>query len=149
MFNVKDILFIPNYKFENGNVDNKILIILWKDADTIITYTFTTSQTKYIPDIYLSQIGCILDGASYSMYSFAKKMVIGLKPDGSDFAFDEPTFIIFTSNSLGDVDLNNLLDEYPNLYLLGTFDDAEFNRLMNCLKSSGTIARRYKRLFNR
>ncbi len=143
MLSAKNILFVPHYEFKNGNINDKLLLVLAVENNTSIVYTLTTSQDTHIPNEY-KQIGCVNDGQNFSMYVFEKDKIIGTKPDGKPFAFNKTTYVVFSWDNI--YDTSELLVEYPNTYLQATFDDTTFNQFMNCLKASYFLKRKYKRI---
>ncbi|TAD97204.1 MAG: hypothetical protein EAZ97_12875 [Bacteroidetes bacterium] len=145
MFEPKNILFIPDYRFPNGNVNPKLLLIL-ATYETNIVYTLTTSQDDYIPDDR-KQKGCLNDKSSMlSMYMFIKDEIVGYKPDSSSFAFDKDTYVIFRANQLS-CSTSELLESYPNIKHKGTFDNEEFDKLTNCLRNSEFLKSKFKKFF--
>jgi hypothetical protein len=145
MLSVKNILFVPQYQFENKNSpDEKILLVLAAENNISIVYTLTTSQDTYIPNEY-KKVGCVNDGLNFSMYVFEKGKIIGTKPNGQPFAFNKETYIVF-NNFENIYDTSRLLEEYPDTSLLATFYDDVFDKFINCLKASSMVKRKYKRI---
>ncbi len=135
----KNILSIPDYKFPNGNISPKILLVLAnKDiSNEVIIYTLTTSQTSSLPPKYLKQ-GCHNKTLErISMFVFEKDTVVGTKPDGQPFTFHEDYTVIQAQNNVIAISTSKLLEQYSStIKLIGTFNDTSYKRILKCLRQS-------------
>jgi hypothetical protein len=147
-FQPKNILFIKDYKFEDGGQSkDKILIVLYVDTQKVyLIQSLVTSQQK-IPDDRVHH-GCTNSTDDmFSFYQFEKTRVVGTYPDGSDFGFEENTFIYFQFNVK-----QLLLAKYEQLLadktkLLAILSDEEYQRLIKCLKKSRVVPKKIKAQF--
>jgi hypothetical protein len=146
----KNILYIPDYKFPDGSIKPKFLLVLaYNDStNTSIIYTLTTSQDKYVSDIDKKN-GCINDKKrKISMFVFEKNRIVGTKLDGQPFSFDRDYTFVKANNNIIAITTEKLISKYGQIMeLKATFDDKTYKRLIKCLRQSEFLPNEFKELF--
>ncbi len=143
-FEVKNILLIKNYKFDNGLSKDKLLILLYvNESESIILQALVTSQDK-VPDKKINH-GCTNSSDNlFSFYMFEEKRVIGER----GFSFNKNTFIHFQYN-LSKVNTSSFLNYIPSIEVMDKVIDSEYKRLLKCILNSKNIKRSLKTEFEK
>lgn len=144
IFDSGNILFIKDYKFENGNSKDKLLIILQvSETESYILQALTTSQDK-VPDNKLHH-GCTNSSNNlFSLYMFEKDRVVGQ----NGFKFHKNTFIHF-QYSITKVNTSTFLKYFTDISIFDKLDINEYKRVIKCIQNSRTLSNKLKLEFQK
>lgn len=146
MFKKGNILHIPKYRFNDGEIKHtgKFLVILYNDNNVSIVASLTTSK-NHIPDIDL-KTGCIdVPDKQIHCYHFPKNKKICQ----NDFSFELNTFVYFLSNIF-----KEQISYYESMYnskieVIGTLLLDEYRDILYCAYKSKYLKMNIKYLLEK
>jgi hypothetical protein len=143
-FEIGNILLIKDYKFENGESKDKILILLVVNkTESFVLQALTTSQDK-VPDKKLHH-GCTnTQDDLFSFYLFEKDRIIG----ESGFRFIKNTFIHFQYN-ISKINTATLMSYSSRFKVFDKLQANEYKRLIKCVLNSRKISYKLKTEFEK
>lgn len=142
-----NVLFIKQYKFENGGTPkDKLFIVLAIDKENSFILRALTTSVQKVPDNKIYH-GCTNNGI-FSFYLFEKDRCVGADKNGENWAFSEFTYIHVKDNILK-IPTSSLAQYGNDVKHQCCLHNAEYTRLMKCIKNSKLISRGLKRDFER
>lgn len=146
MFEEGTLLYITPFYFINGaNPENKFFICLKKDHSDSIILSLPTSQDK-IPSYHDLVHGCNdIEKAQQCSYCFLEKKII---THDTNFSFEKDTFLF--GSDIQKIDSSLLTSKYKtegvDYVIKGKLTNDEFNSIIECFKSSKSVARKIKNM---
>ena len=137
-----NILWIPNYEFENGGEsrDKYLIVIDVAEEVSLLLRVLTTSQVKVPEDKIIH--GCRNEpenGLHY--FVFEKDRCIG-SYKSVDFSFPKYTFVLFRNN-IKDISKQTFIQKYSDIaHCVCTLAPSEFTRLKKCIRQNSRMADR-------
>jgi len=138
------LLFIRNYKFENGTSKNKFLLVLKQTQNKTILISLPSSQ-DYVPAYQEIKHGCIdIEQVNFNCYCF----IANQKITDTDFYFSKNTFLY--GNWINEIITNNFLSQYIETLdykIIGAIHEKELSDIIECFKKSPTVKNKFKKMF--
>jgi hypothetical protein len=127
-----DVFFYKNFKFEDGNVSDKLLVLLAKAPDHKVMVVLTTSQQwkRELKD------GCHASQEE-SYFTFNSNLAV----------FDKTTWIILKPRLLYEMGLVARLEK-GTVTQLPSLKDVDYRAIVNCLKKSEDVSPFHLSLLN-
>ncbi|WP_046755272.1 hypothetical protein [Kordia jejudonensis] len=147
MFEEGTIVYFDPFYFKNGNTaKSKYFIVLKNTEDKSILASLPTRKDS-IPTEYLVEQGCIeLPNINFNCFVFSPKINITT----CQKSFDFPTHVYGYQIDLYKTDY--LQEIYPiegtDYIIWGKMKKAIFNDLINCLKTSKTVKRKFIKILS-
>lgn len=145
MYNKRNIIYILDYDFGNGEpLKNRYLIVLDNDGNTSIVLSVVTSQ-DYVPDDLLKH-GCLNEpDRNIHCHIFLQGNTIG----DNGFSFPLNSFIYISSASVFKADSAVINAKYPNkVEVKDSMLEGEFGDLIYCIYKHPNLPRGIKRKLN-
>lgn len=149
IFKEGHIFYFRPYIYEDGGIPTyKFCIILKALSNDIVTITLPTSQ-DHIPDNILKH-GCIdVPEKQIHAYVFAKdKQIAYNEKESKEFRFSKNTFIyskLIKQCSVLEWE-NQISTNQTKVDYIATLNSDEFKALIDCIKNSPSISRKYRKI---
>ena len=145
MFTERTIIYFTPFYFKNGNkAKNKYFVVLKNINNKSVLASWPTSK-DYIPEQLIIEHGCI-ECESSNFNCFVLSTSTEITEDGKHFSV--PTFLY--GHLLDEYTTDLLEDLYPNetsdYKIWGKMKVSLFNELIECLRNSKSVKRKYKKL---
>jgi hypothetical protein len=144
MFEEGQILYFTPFYFRNGNPPkNKFFVVLKKNANSTIIVSLPTSK-DYIPENAVVESGCVeIPKAMINCFVISNKVPV----TDCGKCFTLKTYIY--GGELATYEIQELSDTYPqenvDYQIFGKMKKSIFDKLINCIKDSNSVKRKYKR----
>lgn len=144
MLKAGNILYFDPFYFKNGNqAKSKYFVVLKNDGVNTIIGSLPTTRDS-VPSEFNKECGCVeIPEINLNCFKISPSQIITT----CDKKFDFPTFIY--GHQVDDYQLSYLYDVYPNegvdYQLWGKMKPGLFKDLINCIKTSKSVKRKYKK----
>lgn len=145
MFIEGTIIYFDPFYFKNGNTAKPKYFVILKNKDGQNIIASLPTRTDNIPKKDEIESGCIeLPEINFNCYVISKTQVV----TDCGKTFDFKTHIY--GHQLDDYTIEYLKEIYPNensdYQIWGKMKDEIFNSLIDCLKKSKSVKRKYKKI---
>lgn len=146
MFTPGNLLLFTPFKFKNGAPPkDKFFLVLRVSTDGQAVVAPLPTSVNRQPSLVDKTHGCInIEERCHNCYIYEPGKVICV----SGFCFSKPTFIY--SNDIEDFPIANLTVDYPtagqDYQVKGELLPNELQDLLDCIKNSGSVKRKIKRM---
>lgn len=147
MYEEANIIYFTPFYFKNGNTAKDKYFIVLKNIEEKFILASLPTRRDSIPDKDTIKNGCVeLPDINLNCFVISEDIEVTT----SNKTFDFPTYIY--GHQLDSYDLN-LLDELYKIeevdfIVWGKMKENLFQNLIDCLKSSSAVKRKYKRLLS-
>ncbi len=145
MFEEGNIVYFEPFYFKNGNpAKNKYFVVLKNDNNSNILASLPTRKDA-VPQKVGDEYGCIeLPEVNFNCYVFTDN--IEVTECGKKFDFKTHIY----GHQIDDYNIEKLKELYPlegtDYTIWGKMDSDLFKELIDCLKKSKSVKRKYKKL---
>ena len=142
MYSKKDIIYIIEYDFKNGEpIKPRYLIVIDINGEESLVLSVVTSK-DYVPEHLLNH-GCVVEtDRNIHCHIFLKEVVIGER----GFSFPNNSFIYINNSSVFDDNISTLTEKYrEKIEVKDCMLNQDFIDLIYCIYKSKYISRGIKR----
>lgn len=145
MFEDGNIIYFDPFYFKNGNTAKPKYFVVIKNIQNSSILASLPTRTDNVPKKDEIENGCIeLPGINFNCYVISKEIEV----TDDNKKFDFKTHLYGHQLDIYEIDLLNELYPIENTdyYIWGKMKDSIYKDLIDCLKSSKTVKRKYKKI---
>lgn len=150
MFEEGSILYFNPFFFKDGSDSKpKYFLVIKKIKDEFVLASLPTSKDSVPTNVEMKH-GCLeIADINFNCYLFLGGQHVAIHPDNhTEFAFPKNTFVYGFRIDLFDIEtfMQQIDNEKSAVELKGKLYPDEYEAIITCLKTSGSVKRRFKKL---